>query len=139
MVVNDMPLTDQDYAAVVAFVKQLQEQLPETLHGVVLYGSKARGEATIASDIDLLIILTNDAQPQRHLVSDIASDISVWHNVLILPHVISLSRWQEMSRTPYLFFRELFRDGWPLYGSRRIFEPLMHRHEIPLYETAAIA
>lgn len=37
---------------------RLQDVYGDRLRGVVLYGSEARGEATLESDIDILVLLT---------------------------------------------------------------------------------
>ena len=45
----------------------IQDILAESLLGVVLFGSKARGEDHIASDIDLLIVVATDLPLTRRL------------------------------------------------------------------------
>jgi hypothetical protein len=134
---KDLP--EQDREAIVVFVSRLRAKLPELLRGVVLYGSKARNEARGDSDIDLLVILTDTRRVYRNTVVDTASDISVWHDVLLLPHIVSLDRWQEMGEGPFSFFQEVFQDGWPVYGEAEIFAPLQRSDLTPLYDTAVTA
>lgn len=39
----------------------------ERLHRVVLYGSHARGEATDASDVDVMVVLHGEVNPMREI------------------------------------------------------------------------
>ena len=39
----------------------------ERLHRVVLYGSYARGEATDASDVDVMVVLGGEVNPMREI------------------------------------------------------------------------
>lgn len=97
------------------------------LFGVILYGSRARGEGEVDSDIDLLLILGSEDWDTRNLVSQIASRVSLESNVLISPHVISLTRWREMERAPFTFFRNVFREGVPIVGEENLFRSMQHQ------------
>jgi predicted nucleotidyltransferase len=125
-------LTEQDRLAVIEFVTRLKRLFPLELYSVVLYGSKARGEATPDSDIDLLVILDARSRRNRIQVNKVASRVSLDFDVLLLPHSISLKQWQEMAEGPYPFFNELFKDGVPVYGEPSLFAPLAHRDAEPL-------
>ena len=131
-------LTEQDRLAVIDFVTRLKRLFSSELYSVVLYGSKARGEATPDSDIDLLVILDARSRRNRIQVNKVASRVSLDFDVLLLPHVVSLEQWQEMADTPFFFFREVFRDGWPVYGRPSVFAPLVRKDMPPLYEVTAV-
>ncbi|MCA9969091.1 MAG: nucleotidyltransferase domain-containing protein [Anaerolineales bacterium] len=132
-------LTPDETHAVLHLVEGLQADYRSELHGIVLYGSKARGDATAESDIDVLVILSDANWQQGHDVSDIATTLSLDHDVLLMPHVVSLAQWQAMAAAPFSFFREVFRDGWPVYGAPEVLAPLARAHETPLADTAATA
>ena len=131
-------LTEQDRQAVIEFVTLLKNQFASKLYGVILYGSKARGEATADSDIDLLVILDTRSRENRTRVNNAASDVSLTFDVLLLPHVFGWELWREMANDPFSFFREVFRDGWPVYGDPAVFAPLARKDVPPLYEAAAV-
>ncbi len=131
-------LNDIEIVVIDQFLAALTYKLADQLHGVVLYGSKARGDFTPESDIDLLVIVDDDDWVIGNLISDIASDLSVEHDVLLLPHVVSFERWQKMAAAPFSFFRKLFRDGCPIYGQAAVFEPL-ERKQSPLLAEAIAA
>ena len=50
-----------------SFVKELQALFADSLLGIVLFGSAARGESREASDIDLLIVLGRERALSRNL------------------------------------------------------------------------
>ena len=109
--------SNQEETAIQTFITQLQNQYKDAICTIILYGSKARGEAVVDSDIDLLIVMETDDWTVRNRVSDIASRISLKFDILISPHVISLSNWQEMSEAPFSFYKNIFREGIPLLYS----------------------
>lgn len=132
-------LSSDEQQAMLDFVDRVKADFDRALHGIVLYGSKARRDAVADSDIDVLVVLSDADWQQGHRVSDLATAVSLAHDVLLMPHVVSLAHWQAMAADPYSFFRELFRDGWPVYGAAAILAPLARAHETPLWETAAAA
>jgi uncharacterized protein len=132
-------LDEQDRRAIIEFVNQLEHCFPANLYGIVLYGSKARGEATAESDLDLLIILDKRNRQNRVQVNKVASRISVAFDVLLLPHVVSWEQWQKMADAPYSFYREVFKDGLPVYGESSFFAPLLHHDVAPLVPIMANA
>lgn len=134
-----MGLTATDNQAITAFALALQSLFADDLQGIILYGSKARGTATAESDIDLLVVLTRDDWSERAEVSRISTAVSLTHNVLIMPKVVCWQRWQTMVQAPFAFFREVFKDGIPIYGEPSFFAPLRRQDERPLLPMLASA
>lgn len=71
----------------------------------LLYGSQARGTATLESDIDLLILLPDTYQDQqfvdrRNEIMDNLFDIEIEEGVGISPLVLVKSLW-ESRKTPF--------------------------------------
>jgi predicted nucleotidyltransferase len=104
-------LTNQEEAAVQLFVFELKKQFKNAVHAITLYGSKARGDASVDSDIDLLIVMDSDVWEKRNQVSHIASRISLKFDLLLSPHVISKEFWQEMTEKPLSFYKNIFQEG----------------------------
>jgi predicted nucleotidyltransferase len=88
-------LTRQERQAVDAFIKALQRQYPERIQGVILFGSKARGDSHPDSDIDILILVDDDDWRFSHAISRLAAQISLNHDVLLGPHVMPRARWRH--------------------------------------------
>jgi predicted nucleotidyltransferase len=84
----------------------LSEQLPLRL--VVLFGSYAKGNYTIASDIDLLIVYKGPEREDAFALSK--RTIGIPH---LEPHVYSESQYGELKET----IEKMTRDGVVLYSS----------------------
>lgn len=69
----------------------------ERLSKIVLYGSQARGDASPASDIDLMIVLEGPVNAGKEIsrVGKITSDLSLKHNVAISCVFVSADRYQR--------------------------------------------
>ena len=72
-----------------AILSELQEQLQEIygprLVRLVLFGSQARGEATIGSDVDVLVVLQGpvDAGSEINRTGGVVAEISLAHDTVI--------------------------------------------------------
>lgn len=132
-------LTFSDRQAIAEFITELQNLFASNLYSVILYGSKARDDAKPDSDIDLLIVLTDEAWQKRQQISRISSTISLNYDVLLMPKIITLAHWQKMTSDPFSFFREVFKDGLPVYGESSFFAPLLHHDVAPLVPIMANA
>jgi predicted nucleotidyltransferase len=109
--------SNQEERAIQTFIAQVKDHFGDAINTIILYGSKARGDALVDSDIDLLIVIKSDDWKVRNQISDISSRISLEFDVLVSPHIISLSNWQEMSEDPLSFYKNIFREGIPLLYS----------------------
>ena len=80
-------------AALDDFVAAVTREYGGRLKGVILYGSRARGEAAGDSDVDVLVVLgeVEDHWAERHRLGDIAYRVTA-----------ESDRWDD-------------RAGWPLY------------------------
>lgn len=88
---RDLRIDAATRRALEAFLPIVRKLYRERLARVVLYGSQARGEATVHSDIDLLVVLRGDVQfsEELHRLVDAHYDIDLEHGVLISAHPIS--------------------------------------------------
>lgn len=107
--------------------EQLRSRLVEQVAGwqrqpesVVVFGSVARGQATAASDIDLLVVRPNAVEPDEASwegqVAELSHRIGRWTGRPA--SVIEMSRQEASdgfaSREPFLV--EADRDGWLIAG-----------------------
>lgn len=93
--------------AIKAILAELRARL-EGLYGdrlahVVLYGSQARNDATEGSDIDVLVVLAGDVSPCEEIArtSDLIAEISLQHDVVVVPAFVSVEQYQR-ERSPLL-------------------------------------
>ena len=107
-------LAPRERQAVETFVNTLLQQHPERVLETVLFGSKARGDSTPDSDIDILVIVNKDDWQFSHLISTIAARVSLEYDVLIGPRVIGRERWESMKRRHFSLYRNITAEGIPL-------------------------
>jgi predicted nucleotidyltransferase len=93
------------------FLAEVRSRFGADLHEVWLFGSRARGEGTPDSDLDLALIVTDAGRARRHEVYDIAFDVSLRHGVQLAPTVLTERRLDELRQRERLFAADLDRDG----------------------------
>jgi uncharacterized protein len=102
---------DREILAILVFLKQyLQQEYRERFDRVILFGSQARGEATDASDIDVLIVLQDpvNASEELNRTSQFIAQLCLENNVLISRIFMSRSRF-ETENSPLL--RNIRQEG----------------------------
>jgi predicted nucleotidyltransferase len=107
-------LGDREQAAVEEFVKRLRAALGVNLVELRLFGSRARGEATIESDIDVLVVVAGNRIEAEDVAIDTAFDVNVSQDVYISPRVLTADSLHDPMWRATLFVRTLERDGVPL-------------------------
>lgn len=88
----------------------LKQEYQERLNQVVLFGSQSRGEATPASDIDILIVLEDpvDASAEIQRTSQFIAQFCLEHGILISRLFMPRSRF-ESENSPLL--RNIRQEG----------------------------
>jgi predicted nucleotidyltransferase len=107
-------LAPNEQAAVKGYVAGIQERFPDDVLSVTLFGSKARGDASAESDIDLLVLVDEESREIRSELWRIASDVSLEYNVVLSVRVFARSRWAETRRIRLPLYRAIVADGVPL-------------------------
>ena len=111
-------LTPNDQAAVLEYVARIRSRFPDRILSVVLFGSKARGDADAESDIDLLVLVDAESNEFRSELWRVASDVSLDYNVVVSPRVFGQTRWAETRRIRLPLYRAIVADGVPLTSER---------------------
>lgn len=89
--------------------------LGDALVGVVLFGSWARGQQTISSDIDVLVVAGRDVPITRALYRRWDEQPIVWKQHAVEPHFAQLP---DSSRLPSGFWAEVASHGRVLLDAR---------------------
>ena len=103
--------------AVDEVIRRTRREIPADLWRVLLFGSKARGEARRDSDVDLLLIfraLPPDREPHASHAEDIADAVAEHTGVPVATWSVSLIDLERGRRTPMLV--DALDDGivlWP--------------------------
>lgn len=107
-------LSETERIAVLDFLTRVQSIHHGELQRAMLFGSKARGEATTDSDIDLLLIVADETWQLRDEICNISADVSLKHDVLLDARVIGEKRWQHMSEIQAGLYQNISSEAIPL-------------------------
>lgn len=108
-----------------AFVNRVREGVSDaddvdTVLGIVVFGSVARGDADRRSDIDLFVVVDGDRTSARRIVTDVVADLSERRfdgdRFDFEPYVESA----ESARRAGPKLRNIFTEGVTVYGSDRL-------------------
>lgn len=110
-VVSISHLTAEERQAINAFVDRLYEQFPGEIVQVSLFGSKARGDSDLWSDIDILTVVKEESWALRGEISTLAARVSLEYDVLIGPRVIGKERWGRMKRDGFSLYQNIVAEG----------------------------
>ena len=111
-------LSFNERAAVAEYVDRIRKHFSNRILTVMLFGSKARGDADVESDIDLLVLVDVETNQFRSKLWRIASDVSLDYNVVLSPRVFGQARWDETRQIRLPLYRAIVADGIPLTPER---------------------
>ena len=92
------------------FKRRLASQLP--LRGMILFGSRARGDADPDSDMDVVVVVEGPIDAAvHHTVSLCAWEASVPKSVVLTPIPVSRTDWEEGPESDSLLAIAVRREG----------------------------
>jgi predicted nucleotidyltransferase len=104
-------LLENERAVIWEFAHTLTRVLGDNLCEIWLFGSKARGNFTDDSDLNLLIVLRHLNPKLRGEIQRIAARISLDFDTLINTHIKDKADWDEIIQYEDTLWREVKRDG----------------------------
>lgn len=107
-------MTGIDRLAAAEFAAKVRERLGRHLLALKLFGSKARGEDTAESDIDILVEVDQATRAVEDAVIDLAFEVNLARDVYISPRVIERAVFEDPVWAATPFIRSLQREGVPL-------------------------
>lgn len=78
---------------------------------IILFGSRARGDAVSDSDMDLLVILDNFTEDGEEYVSECAWEAGFDHGIVIVPVVYGKQEWEHGPERFSLLARAIEKEG----------------------------
>ncbi|MFZ5819666.1 MAG: nucleotidyltransferase domain-containing protein [Chloroflexota bacterium] len=113
-------ITKNENTALRTFVQRILDELDAQVFQVILFGSKARGDSTTDSDVDVLILANEENRRLQEKINIIASQISLDYDVLFNPLLIAEARWKQMSNERFSVCRNVERDGVMLFNRQTL-------------------
>ena len=106
-----LKLTPAEQAWLDEYRQTLARDYPGLVEDIVIFGSKARGDAGPDSDLDVLVVVGEADRQTRREVRHAGHLLSVLGNALPSIMVYSRTEWSERGRDGSAFHRAVTRDG----------------------------
>jgi DNA polymerase sigma len=95
------------------FKDLLKEQLPQ--HQIIMFGSRARGDAEPYSDLDVVVIIDGMVdEATREWVSDCAWEAGYVQGMIIVPVIFGRTQWEQGPERHSLLAHAVASEGIPL-------------------------
>lgn len=89
MGINLRHLNKTEKNALERFVKRVRDELADNVADIEFFGSKARGDYSASSDIDILVIAKRRTLEVMDKVAEITSELNLEYNCSLSPVVFS--------------------------------------------------
>ena len=96
------------------FKRRVEQRFPGELVRVVLFGSKARGDASVESDIDVLTVVRSEDWKLGDEVRDIGYELEIAHGVVLSIQVMGQRQYQELKARGSTFLEQVEQEGLPV-------------------------
>jgi predicted nucleotidyltransferase len=106
-----MNLTEEERRWLKAYRETIEQRFPGLVEEVLIFGSKARGEGTADSDIDILLVISAGGWVEKDAVTEPGYLSSIGTAVVPSFMVLTRAEWDDRKdkRTP--IWRTITRDG----------------------------
>ena len=104
-------MAEKEKLALHEYADKLHKLGPENIEKIILFGSKARGDAQQDSDIDILVVVKDGGRELKNKITDIAFDIILKYNVDIEPAVFNSEEWTRLVEMPTSFAYCVLSEG----------------------------
>jgi predicted nucleotidyltransferase len=108
-------LSPAERAALADFRDAVQGSLGSEVVDMQLFGSKARGDATPESDVDVLVVVRRDEPKLIDALYDLLLDACLDHDVYISLKVFSEAEYERLNHPRTPFMQSVAREGVTLW------------------------
>lgn len=114
---KSLPVQEQN--AIAGFMYRLRQQCGDRLLAVILFGSRARGQARVDSDMDLAVIIDSEDPVLSRAVRYLAVEIWLEYGIYLSTRVWSQAHWRRLALLQTGLYRNLQQEGVELFASPR--------------------
>ncbi len=108
-------LTDRERRAAEEFVHRVRQRFDGQAVTIVLFGSRARGDAAPNSDMDLLVVMLDASPSIRREVRDLATEVWLKYGIYLSTRVLSQASWRELEALQTGLYCNICKDGIDLW------------------------
>ncbi|MEW6667098.1 MAG: nucleotidyltransferase domain-containing protein [Thermodesulfobacteriota bacterium] len=98
-------------AAIADYLQKISDQHADEVLSITLYGSVARGDGDISSDIDLFVVVKDVTSTLLEALEDLAWQVQFDRGVVISDVVRSEGQFRQMQVNRFPYYRNLEREG----------------------------
>ena len=106
---DDIALPENERRAIEAAAAALPARVP--VSDIVLFGSKARGDASVESDIDILAVVRSEDWKLGDEVRDIGYELEIAHSVVLSIQVMGQRQYQDLKARGSSFLAQVEQEG----------------------------
>jgi uncharacterized protein len=102
-------MQEKDFKAIEKLKQLISQKIK--VHEVRVFGSRARGDATQESDLDVLIVVDYLDHAIEKYISDCAWEVGFPEDIIIVPVAISLNTLKNSPLRESAFISNVYREG----------------------------
>jgi predicted nucleotidyltransferase len=104
-------LSDEEQRWLDSYKETVMGQFPHLVQEIRVFGSKARGESSPDSDLDVLVVISHGSWEEKDAVASPGHLASVGTSVVPSFLVLTREEWTERERKRSPIWRSISRDG----------------------------
>ena len=93
------------------FKRRVEQRFPGEIVRLVLFGSKARGDASVESDFDVLVVIHSEDWKLGDEIRDIGYELEIAHGVVLSIQVMGQRKYQERKGRGSTFVANVEQEG----------------------------
>jgi len=105
------PLTEPEEQALARFKSALQSLLGDNLLSLRLFGSRARGEGTEESDLDVLVVLQKKDRAVCRRIVEESLEVDLVYDTNLAPTILSADEYRQNQEYGTPFYRNVERES----------------------------
>lgn len=111
MAMTKSALSKKEQLLLKEFKDLLLRSFPDEILDIRVFGSRARGQATSESDLDVLIVTRHEDYHLSDRIIDVACDLLLKHHIYISPKVISQRHYDQLEAMDSDFLCQVKQEG----------------------------
>lgn len=106
-----MRLSNKEKNIISTFKKRIERKFPEEIMKVLIFGSKARGDAVKDSDIDILVITKSNDKKIIKEIRFTGYELEIDNNIVLSIQVLSNDYVDHLRNLPTQFIQNVDREA----------------------------
>lgn len=106
-----MRLSNKEKNIISTFKKRIEKKFPEEIMKVLIFGSKARGDAVKDSDIDILVITKSNDKKIMREIRFTGYELEIDNNIVLSIQVFSNDYVDHLRNLPTQFIQNVDREA----------------------------